>query len=493
MEEWQPRERDLKQYPHFDPVLTADAAAALANDPDQVAKHPFFPFIRFDQSWNKFAQKGEQGKPKSRKLRYAAHRDAAIFARYRSTLSNLYEAELRDRGLQDCVLAYRSIPLSDCTGGKSNIHFAYDAFERIRELGDCATISLDISKYFEKLDHRRLKSLWCKLLGEAKLPPDHFQVFKAVTTYAFVMQDELYRRLGHIAPKWRTRSGKTVEGFVTPLGQIPKLLCTGKEFRNIVAGGDGQKSLIQQNHKPYGIPQGAPISDLLANLYLIDFDTWAHRTASELGGHYWRYSDDLLFVLPISPKSAEAFASKVSDEIEEYGDEIRINSSKTDILSFEVNHGQQGSTRPSGDNGPDGLEYLGFRFDGRKVYLRDRTMSNLYRKVARRARREAVSVARRYPDKDLADLWTKMNLEELVKAFGRVERFEEKYQDYRNWTFWTYANRATKLMEPLGQGITHQISGHKEIILNRAKMELMRALERRKKGPSKKRIVAHTK
>jgi hypothetical protein len=39
----------------------------------------------------------------------------------------------------------------------------------------------------------------------------------------------------------------------------------------------------------------------------------------------------------------------------------------------------------SGEKGRDRIEYLGFRFDGKKVYLRNSTLSNFYRKITKRA------------------------------------------------------------------------------------------------------------
>jgi hypothetical protein len=45
-----------------------------------------------------------------------------------------------------------------------------------------------------------------------------------------------------------------------------------------------------------------------------------------------------------------------------------------------------------------GLEYLGFRY-GKDVYLRNTTVSNLYRKVAFAARSQAVATVKRYPNK----------------------------------------------------------------------------------------------
>ena len=74
-------------------------------------------------------------------------------------------------GLSDNVLAFRSL-------GKSNIEFAHEAFLSINDFGECGVVALDLSKFFDKLDHAILKDQWANLLGEKKLSPDHFNVFK---------------------------------------------------------------------------------------------------------------------------------------------------------------------------------------------------------------------------------------------------------------------------------------------------------------------------
>ena len=165
--------------------------------PAYVAQHRFYPFLRYEKRWNWFAEKGGSGKEKKRLIRYAARLDLYIFSNYRHILSEHYEAELARLGLEANVLAYRRIALGDGLGGKCNIHFAHEAFAKVRQLGKCCAIALDISSFFELLDHARLKALWCRLLGVDPLPEDHFQVFKAITRYSFVDKQAAYERLGH--------------------------------------------------------------------------------------------------------------------------------------------------------------------------------------------------------------------------------------------------------------------------------------------------------
>ncbi len=436
MAEWNIRPRDLKNYPHFDPIISVSDAIAYATNSQSVARHNFYPFIRYIQRWTRFAPKGSLGKPKERELRYAARRDAYIFAYYRHLLSQAYEAELLKYGLGDKVLAYRRIPGKPGEGGKCNIHFAQDAFLRIRELGNCCVIALDISAYFESLDHELLKTLWCRILGKDKLPEDHFAVFKAITNYAVVDKEKVYERLGHYGPKRITKNGKTIPGYLTPYAKVPKHLCSGKEFRDKIAGGTSGKSIIVKNYKSYGIPQGAPISDLLANLYLLDFDKIISTKVSLLSGSYYRYSDDILLIVPGDADLAKSLEQEVRDLITQFGKKLLIKEEKSSIVAYTTKGSVQECKLILGDKScKGGVEYLGFRYSGKKAYIRNRTLQNLYRKVTRAARQAANVFARRYPDKGAAELQALFNYENFMQQFGRVEDFDEKEEDYRNWTF----------------------------------------------------------
>jgi hypothetical protein len=479
MGSWPLGNHGLKRYPHFDAWITATEAVALATNADRVASHRFYPFLFYVQGWNRFAKQGKIGKRKERKIRYAARGDAYIFAYYRHILSAHYEAALLAHNLQNCVLAYRKIPDYSGAGGKCNIHFARDAFLKICELGNCSVIALDISSFFENLDHEKIYQLWCRMLGVKKLPKDHLKVFQVITRYAVVNKRHVYERLGHFGIKRKSKSGQPIPGYLTPFAKMPTQLCTGKVFREKIAGGDGTKSLIELNYKPYGIPQGSPISDLLANLYLLDFDCTVAEWAHAAGGVYYRYSDDILIIVPGNASSGLGLMSKVQSLIKTYGTKLEIKDDKSSVFEFRKSGSRQTCKLVAGKQGQNGLEYLGFRFNGQHAYIRDSTLSNLYRKVSRSARREAHALARRYPDKDEAYLRSRFDYERLIKRFGRVEDFGEKNEDYRGWTFWTYARRASSVFGLLGKPILSQLSRHRKNIRRRIDLELTKAIAHR--------------
>jgi Reverse transcriptase (RNA-dependent DNA polymerase) len=472
--DWQLRPGDLKRYPHFDKFLPPEKAQALATDPHRVSTNPFFPFLRYLKSWKPY--RPTEKVVKQRPIRYASRRDAYIFARYRHLLAQGYEAELCRLGIQDCPIAYRKIPVSgECGPSKCNINFAKDAFDSILSVGSCSIVALDISSYFENLDHALLRALWCRMIGEIDLPPDHAAVFRAITKYAVVDRDQVYERLGFMGPK--AKNGKMVRGYLKSYKQIPNQLCTPKVFREKIAGGDPAfPTLIEQNDKPHGIPQGAPISDILANIYLVDFDSRMARYVRPLGGYYYRYSDDILIILPGNAGVGLDARDYAVTQITDFGSEIRINSKKTSIISYTMDdNGDLSFKQVDGDQGRNGLEYLGFRFDGRQVYLRDSTLSGFYRKITSALRYEVRAFVARYPGKKLDFLLKNFNLEAFVSRFARVEDFDLN-SDYRAWTFWTYARRASEEFGLRGQPIYRQMRGHRALIAKRVRKEFEAAL-----------------
>jgi hypothetical protein len=482
--DWKLKQSDLKRYPHFDKDLKPAEIMAIVTDPLRVAQNKFFPLLQYKKKWQPFRGKSASSKPqpdpKDRPIRYAARRDAYIFTYYRHLLSEPYEAEIERLGISHCPVAYRRIPAKiGERGGKCNIHFAGEAFERIRELGNCCAIAVDISKFFESINHERLKSLWCRLLNVERLPDDHFAVFKNITQYHVVEREEAYKRLGFYGEKRCTKSGKSINGYLIPYKDVPTQLCTLHDFRQKILGKNGQyKSLVQPNEKiSCGIPQGAAISDLLANLYLIDFDVEMNKLATGLGGTYIRYSDDILLILPISVDKAKNIMEEIPACICKYGEELIIKPSKSSLVQYRIDGASQAYELIVG-KGKNGIEYLGFRYDGKNVYIRDATMSNLYRKVASIARNRAKATVKRYPGKDYAALCELFNFENFMKEFGRVENFEPTL-DKKKWTFWMYVTRAVNELGPQGKKIHGQVKRLKKHCSYRINSEIKNALEQR--------------
>jgi hypothetical protein len=162
--------------------------------------------------------------------------------------------------------------------------------------------------------------------------------------------------------------------------------------------------------------------------------------------------------------------------IKKFGQKLVIKEKKSSVFVFTTDGKVQTCKLVRGIQGKNGLEYLGFRFDGRKIFIRDSTLSNLYRKVARSARYEAVSLVRRYPGKGYKFLLKQFDYERLIRRFGRVKDFGELADDYRKWTFWTYARRAATILGPRGSSILRQLRMFRKNVRVRAVEELNRAL-----------------
>jgi hypothetical protein len=350
-----------RRYYHFDEPVSAKKAGAVATDPQQVATHAFYPFLTFkkvtskvkrDPATNKLEQKA-----KERPLSYCAHMDAHIFAYYSSKLSELYEREVKAGGLHDVVVAFRS-------GHGSNITIAKEAFAEIAKRGNCTAVALDIEKFFDRLDHEVLRKVWAELLGVGRLPADHFAVFKAITRYSSVDLADLKQRLGLSS---RHRQSKR------------RRLCDPDYFRaHIRAGG-----LVKRHTDPFGIPQGSPISALLSNLYLLDFDTAFNAKVKALGGRYFRYCDDILVVLDDS--QANAIEIIATNELKN-SFKLTIQHTKTARVKFSKSSGSLSAT--------SALQYLGFTFDGQRVLIRSASIARYQEKM-----RRGIRVAKRTMEK----------------------------------------------------------------------------------------------
>ena len=201
-------------------------------------------------------------------------------------------------------------------------------------------MALDITGFFDNLDYELLKHAWCELLDVARLPQDHFAVFRSITKYSRVDRSQLYRALNisaHNPKNGRYR------------------VCTATQFRDVVR----HQGLITPNPETFGIPQGTPISALLSNLYMMRFDISMRQHMDTIGGLYYRYCDDILLIVP--RRHRDSVAGEAQQRIHQL--KLSINPSKTERRTF-IQHadGGQEADKP--------LQYLGFTFDGQRILIR---------------------------------------------------------------------------------------------------------------------------
>jgi hypothetical protein len=65
--------------------------------------------------------------------------------------------------------------------GKSNIEFAKEIFDWISQIRECNVLTIDLSSFFDTLDHGILKEQWQRVNGVPCLSKDHYIVFKSLT------------------------------------------------------------------------------------------------------------------------------------------------------------------------------------------------------------------------------------------------------------------------------------------------------------------------
>lgn len=334
-----------RRYMHFDLPLDDDERQ-LQNDFTSPSKpHRFWPLLGYNDVTRRFTRDKTGHRVESKKIRpirFAGHEDAAYLQAYAAHLEPFYESALKADGSSASVLAYRR-------GGGTNIHHAKSLFDEIRERRDCSVFAMDISGFFDCLDHTILRDQIASLLGVTRLNGHHASVWKNLTRYSWVETEHLDKVLG----EKRQRNGR---------------VCTPDDF---VAHVQGRKSgLINVNEDPFGIPQGTPISGLYANIYLREFDRIMIQQCAKYGGSYRRYSDDIAVVLPLGA-SRRRVTGLVEKLLADYG--LAMSVDKTETADFK--NGRLCSPRP--------IQYLGFTFDGVTTLIRPSSLDAYRRKMRR--------------------------------------------------------------------------------------------------------------
>ena len=393
-----------RNYPHFDRPVSFDFADSYVRDAEKVAKHSFFPFISYIARTPRYRKEKQKVIDKERVISYAAHLDSHIFAFYSQLLVDHLESIYAGNEHGHAVLAYRSL-------GKSNIDFANAAFDDVVSLAPCVAKAFDVTGFFDNIDHALLKDAWTNLLGQSSLPADHYAVFKAITRFANVDRPTLYQKF---------------DIGMERLKQGCFRICDVKDFRNLVRG----TGMVQRNPDSKGIPQGSPISAVLSNLYMLDFDGRMTSLAAEHGARYRRYSDDILFICPSGTE--QVIEDRLYAEIRNVC--LEANPDKTDTVRFQP-HAKEVIVA-------DGqLQYLGFTFDGVHRRIRPQTLAKYYRRA-----RCAVRAARKAADQG---------------GSGRPIYKREIYERYTHLgkrNFLSYAYRASKKMKD--KSIRRQLARH---------------------------------
>ncbi|MFN0292457.1 reverse transcriptase domain-containing protein [Pedobacter helvus] len=444
-----------KTYKHFDNIFDFSKnnakIKATVSDPtfQQMALHSFAPHLKiltktprykFDETINTYDLE-----TKIRPISFSSHFDSYLYSFYAFALTEAYQDYIKSEKFDHCVLAYRSDLNGDC-----NIQFAKKAFDLVKSMihkhGRCSAIALDITGYFDNIDHEVLKEKWCDIVKEKiQLPLDQYKIFRSLTTYSYVGKASFLKHFDIDTEK----PGK----YHNLLDLLPDSLAGANyiEKFNLIRG----RRLVVRN-KPKknsdgtfsnrGIPQGSPMSSVLSNIYLIDFDRWLANLGRLMGFSYMRYCDDLLIIC--KSKDVVYLNNEIITVIKERY-KLAINSKKTEVVEFRPN--SVGKIRGFNIKKPEGrrttksneqryyksLQYLGFEFNGENIYIRPGSLSRYFRKAKGRV------------------------LKTMMMAYGKKSKKEQiskkqlyfRYTHFGKRNFITYAQNAAKQQYVNSEGI----------------------------------------
>lgn len=413
-----------KDYIHFDLPISQKNATKKVKSRDFVAKRAFFPLISFNIKSKKYVKQDDgtrSKKTKTREICYASHLDSHIYSYYAKELSISYEKMVEKLNIKDNVLAFRKIKKE--TENLTNIHFASIAFNKIRSFDNCSIIAIDFSDFFGTLDHEILKESIQDILGVTRLDADYFNIYKSLVNYTYVNKDDVYKLFN--IPKNNTK------GF--------NRICSIEDFRAKVRNTYG---LINPNPKKKlklnkGIPQGTPISALLSNIYMLNFDVKLKEFLDKTNSSYYRYCDDILIITP------EMNTEKIEKEIYALIDKFKldVNKDKTEYFRFEKKDEnftllKKGIT----NNYNEGyLQYLGFLFNGNNIYLRTGSITKYDHKM-----KKALFVASKTREKINHKIRTKYNIPHDNRLYKK--KLYRKFSSLGNLNFIKYAEKAKIVM-----------------------------------------------
>lgn len=386
-------------YPHFSnktPLSKRKNVENYVTNRKKISQHSFSPLIfkeikqrryklsEFNGELKRSHKKIKNGEivsnTKIREILYATHMDAHIYSYYaQQIITPKYENYLKQNSLlSDSITAYRQIETTDKLKFKNNVDFAKDVFDEIRRRENCVALVLDIENFFPSLNHKKLKLAWAKILGNKTLPKDHFNLFKATTKFSYVKLKDLKTKNGHFDEKELAKHKK--DGKHTFFKNIRELINSDIIIHKNQKQNE-QKKLI-------GIPQGLPISALLANIYMLAFDeSIINELSLRHNVFYRRYSDDIVIICEANQiKLIENF---VKEEMEK--NELTVSLEKTEKTLFKINKHRLQCYKIENDgslkeNLP--LNYLGFEFYGYQTLIKSKNLANFYREMKKTIKRK---------------------------------------------------------------------------------------------------------
>lgn len=357
-----------RKYAHFDKRLGLKEVYKYISNPENIEKHNFYPFIYYEKKIYKFNK--EKGmKEKIRPICYASHIDRCIYQYYAYILNNMYNENANKLNIDKCSIAYRD------NKRKSNIHFAKEVFDFIKQTQNAYIIVGDLKGFFDNLDHDYLKEQLCKLMNVEKLPNDMYAIFKSMTKFSKCQLEDILILNG------LNNSYKDIKELNSR--ETVMDLETFKIFK---------KDHLIKNKNKFGIPQGSSLSGIFSNIYMMDFDYKMKKLTNSNNGLYRRYSDDFILVVPC--KDIEAFKAFYDETISIINSMsgVYIENDKTKVYFYLYNTVKDltNIVIPGVKDKTNIINYLGFSFDGSSILIRQKT----YGKYIYRMRRKIDGIER---------------------------------------------------------------------------------------------------
>lgn len=398
-------------------------------DEKWVKSHSFYPFIHFQIKYKKYQKINKEVKIKERQLYSAAYIDKAIYKYYGDILNNKYNNYIKNEGFDEVSIAYRN-----CKNDKCNIHYAKEVFEFIVNCKSTYVFVGDFSDFFDGLDHKYLKEQIRKVNLGQPLSDGEYAVYKNITKFSYI-------------------DSKDIEKFkdvpFKDMCQLNKYFDT-KEFKTF------KKIYLKTNENDYGVPQGACISSIYANIYMIEFDKILKEYVKKNKGIYRRYSDDIIIAIPMSKNSTKYleirdFVFNTKDKIPN----LKLNEDKTSEYFY-----SNGKITDLNDK-EKSVNYLGFSYDGEYVRIREKSLFKYYCRAYKKIKR-----IKTFKNKRSFNAGKKA----LYRSYTHLGSRPNVYKKYGN--FLTYAYKAEKIFNEskvLKNNIRNQIKKHWTKVNNRLK------------------------
>lgn len=508
-----------KGYIHITPNIDVKSSyhdiLLKIRNPYYIQKYAFYPLIHTIIKDRKYKEKSgvrchkyidngiTKSTAKERPLHYATHFDALIYGYYASLIQAKYEEKIsKHKGLSEIITAYRKIRINEENPkNKGTIYFANDVFKeienRFKNQDEIAVLTFDIEKFFPSLNHTILKKAWEFIMDYSELPKDHYNVFKASTQFSYINLDDF--RI------YKNKGGQKAGFDEKKIAEIRKkhghscFFESAREFRENVKSGKIKihKYPFRDSNTgiPIGIPQGLPISALLANIYLLNFDIQLlNNLVNKNGIYYRRYSDDIIIIC--KKNEIEYVKEFVENEMKEY--ELTISKDKTETFLFKnIIFNKEGDRRLTSIKIKSNVSiigspliYLGFEFRGFNTLIKSTNLAKFYRKmilaIKRRARRVKKVIQSDPLQKkaiyinQIKRLYKNISLKTVKVHLKRKKFYLDDRGDHRikseerpvpfKSNYFTYVNRAAKIIED--KSIRKQLKKSRHILITAIRRKL---------------------